>query len=241
MPGVTISAGYGAGGSVVAARVAQLLDVPLLDRAISSAVAAQLRVSVAEARDGAVHRSLPDRFLGVLAPLAVGVLAPSSSAAPRDLMASGDDAAWFREQAEAVMRAALSSGAVILGRAGAAAFRGEPGVLRVRLFGPAEARAAQAARIENVDEPTARRRLPEVDRARAQYVRRLYRADIDDPELFHLQIDSTVVPLEACAEVIVTAYRDSFDRERAPGPAGTAGTAGPAGCASGKEWPGPGA
>jgi hypothetical protein len=40
MPGVTISAGYGAGGSVVAARVAQLLDVPLLDRAISSAVAA---------------------------------------------------------------------------------------------------------------------------------------------------------------------------------------------------------
>jgi len=29
MPGVTISAGYGAGGSVVAARVAQLLDVPL--------------------------------------------------------------------------------------------------------------------------------------------------------------------------------------------------------------------
>jgi len=241
MPGVTISAGYGAGGSVVAARVAQLLDVPLLDRAISSAVAAQLRVSVAEARDGAVHRSLPDRFLGVLAPLAVGVLAPSSSAAPRDLMASGDDASWFREQAEAVMRAALSSGAVILGRAGAAAFRGEPGVLRVRLFGPAEARAAQAARIENVDEPTARRRLPEVDRARAQYVRRLYRADIDDPELFHLQIDSTVVPLEACAEVIVTAYRDSFDRERAPGPAGTAGTAGPAGCASGKEGPGPGA
>jgi cytidylate kinase len=241
MPGVTISAGYGAGGSVVAARVAQLLDVPLLDRAISSAVAAQLRVSVAEARDGAVHRSLPDRFLGVLAPLAVGVLAPSSSAAPRDLMASGDDAAWFREQAEAVMRAALSSGAVILGRAGAAAFRGEPGVLRVRLFGPAEARAAQAARIENVDEPTARRRLPEVDLARAQYVRRVYRADVDDPELFHLQIDSTVVPLEACAEVIVTAYRDSFDRERAPGPAGTAGTAGPAGCASGKEGPGPGA
>jgi cytidylate kinase len=233
MPGVTVSAGYGAGGSVVAARVAQLLDVPLLDRAISSAVAAQLRVSVAEARDGAVHRSLPDRFLGVLAPLAVGVLAPSSSAAPRDLMASGDDAAWFREQAEAVMRAALSSGAVILGRAGAAAFRGEPGVLRVRLFGSAEARAAQAARIENVDEPTARRRLPEVDRARAQYVRRLYRADIDDPALFHLQIDSTVVPLEVCAGLIVTAYRDSFDRQRPPRPAGAAETAGPAGCASG--------
>ena len=62
------------------------------------------------------------------------------------------------------MRTALDSGAVILGRAGAAAFRHEPNVLRVRLFGPAEARIAQAGRIENVDERTARRLLPEVDR-----------------------------------------------------------------------------
>jgi hypothetical protein len=59
MPGVTISAGYGAGGSVVAPHVARLLDLPLLDRAISSRVAAQLHVSVQEAEGGAVRRSLP--------------------------------------------------------------------------------------------------------------------------------------------------------------------------------------
>jgi cytidylate kinase len=207
MPGVTISAGYGAGGSVIAPRVARLLDLPLLDRAISSQVAAQLQVSIREAQAGAVRRSLPDRFLITLAPLAIGVLAGGSGAAARDLAGSPDGAAAFREQAEAVMRAALASGAVILGRAGAAAFRGEPGVLRVRLFGPAPARAAQATRIEEVDEPTAQQRLPEVDGARAQYVRRLYHADIDDPDLFHLQIDSTLVPLETCAELIAAAYR----------------------------------
>jgi cytidylate kinase len=210
MPGVTISSGYGAGGGVVAAEVARLLDVALLDRAISSSIAAQLRVSVHEAEGGALRRSLPDRFLGVLAPLAVGVLAASSNAAPRDVTASADEAAWFRDRAEAVMRAALADGAVILGRAGAAAFRSEPGVLRVRLFGPPAARIVQAARIEDVDEPTARQRLPEVDRARAQYVRRLYRADIDDPSLYHLQIDSTTVPLDACAGLIATAYRACF-------------------------------
>ena len=58
------------------------------------------------------------------------------------------------------MREALAPGAVILGRAGGAAFSKEPGVLRVRLFGPPEARIAQAARIENVDLLTARQRLP---------------------------------------------------------------------------------
>jgi cytidylate kinase len=87
-------------------------------------------------------------------------------------------------------------------------------VLRVRLFGPAEARIAQAARIEHTDEATARQRLPEVDRARAQYVRRLYRADIDDPDLFHLQIDSTALPLEACAGLIASAYRAGLKNAR---------------------------
>jgi cytidylate kinase len=80
-------------------------------------------------------------------------------------------------------------------------------VLRVRLFGPADARIAQAIRFGDINEPTARQRLAEVDRARAQYVRRLYRADIDDPNLFHLHIDSTAIPLETCAEMIVSAYR----------------------------------
>lgn len=207
MPGVTISAGYGAGGSMIAPEVARQLGLPLLDRAISSHVAAQLRVSVPEAEGGVIKRSGAGRFLAVLAPLAGGVLGAGTDCAPPEASPPPDDAALFREQAEAIMRKALVTGAVILGRAGGAAFRDEPGVLRVRLFGPEEARIAQAARIEDVDAAMARQRLPEVDRARAQYVQRLYGVDIDDPDLYHLQIDSTVVPVDACADLIAAAYR----------------------------------
>jgi cytidylate kinase len=207
MPGITISAGYGAGGSIIAPQVARQLGLPLLDRAISSHVAAQLRVSVQEAEGGVIKRSGPGRFLAVLAPLAGGVLGAGTDCAPPEAFPPPDDAALFREQAEAIMRKALVTGAVILGRAGGAAFRDEPGVLRVRLFGPEEARLAQAARIEDVDEATARQRLPEVDRARAQYVMRLYGFDIDDPELYHLQIDTTAMPIEAGVGLITAAYR----------------------------------
>jgi cytidylate kinase len=207
MPGVTISADYGAGGSVVAPAVARQLGLPLLDRAISSHVAAQLRVSVQEADGGMIRRSGLGRFLAVLAPLAGGVLGAGTDCAPPEAIPLPDDAAVFREQAEAIMRKALETGAVILGRAGGAAFRDEPGVLRVRLFGQEEARIAQAARIEDVDAATARQRLPEVDRARAQYVRRLYSLGIDDPDLYHLQIDSTAMALDACAGLIAAAYR----------------------------------
>jgi cytidylate kinase len=206
MPGVTISAGYGAGGSVIAPRVAEQLGLPLLDRTISSHVALQLHVSVPEAETGAIRRSLTDRFFAVLAPLAGGALSAGNDAT-LFWTTSPDAAPMFRAQAEEVMRGALDTGAVILGRAGGAAFRGEAGVLRVRLFGPADARIAQATKIEGIDKDTARQRLPEVDGARAQYVRRLYGADIDDPALYQLQIDSTALPLDACAALIVAAYQ----------------------------------
>jgi cytidylate kinase len=206
MPGVTISAGYGAGGSVIAPEVARRLGLPLLDRAISARVAAQLHVSVTEAEVGTLKRSRADRFLALLTPLAGGVLGAGTDAAPPNADAPPEEGDLFRDQAEAIMRAALVSGAVILGRGGAAAFCTEPDMLRVRLFGPPERRAAQAARIENIDAATARQRVVQVDGARAQYVRRLYGVSIDDPQFYHLQIDSTVVSLDACVDLIANAY-----------------------------------
>jgi cytidylate kinase len=205
MPGVTISAGYGAGGSVIAPRVAERLGYPLLDRAISSRVADQLHVSEDEARCGEKKRSVVEKFFGVLAPMAGGVIGLDAEGPPAPLPA--DDAELFRERAEAIIRQALPSGAVVLGRAGAAALAEEPNVLRVRLFGPEAARIKQAAQIQGIDEAEAACRLPEVDQARAHYVQRLYGRDIDDPALFHLQLDSTVIRPAGCVEVIATAYR----------------------------------
>jgi cytidylate kinase len=205
MPGVTISASYGAGGSLVAPKVAELLGLRLIDRAISSTVAMQLQVSVAEAQQGEARRSAAERFFGVLAPL-TGVSSPPTQPG------LAEDAAAFREHTERLMREALATGVVILGRAGAVALRDEPRVLRVRLFGPPAARIQQAAEVEAVPVETAQQRLAEVDQARAQYVRRLYHADLDDPQLYHLQLDSTVLPLDSCAELIGTAYRAMLGR-----------------------------
>lgn len=207
MPGVTIASSYGTAGSVIAPAVAKELGLPLVDRAISVQVAARLDVSEAEAEAARAYRSLADRFLSLLAPLAGGVLGAGTDAAPGESIPNMDEAEAFREQAEQVMRAALATGAVILGRAGGAAFRQEPGVLRVRLFGSEPARRKHAMRFEQIDEHTAALRMRQVDDAREQYVRRLYHCSVDDPSLYHLQIDSTVLAPQACAAMIATAYR----------------------------------
>ena len=204
MPAVTISAGYGAGGSPVARAVAERLGYPLLDRAISSAVAERLQVTPAEAEEGSVKRSFVERFFGVLAPqVGGGVLEPADGGMS---VLPAQEAAQFREQAEAIVREALPGGVVVLGRAGSAMLSGNTDVLRVRLFGPKAARAAHAAQAEGIDVETAAKQLPGIDRARAHYVRRLYECDIDDPALYHLQLDSTALPLDACVDVIVRAY-----------------------------------
>jgi hypothetical protein len=205
MPGVTISAGYGAAGSVIAPALAERFGYRLLDRAISSQVAEQLHVTVEEAQTGVKSRPLVERFFGVLAPMVGGVIGLGENPED-DAPIPGDDATTFRQQAETIMQAALTDGAVILGRAGAAALQDRTDVLRVRLFGPIPARVAQAALLEGIDPASAAKLLPEVDRARAQYVRRLYHRDIDDPELFHLHLDSTALPLHACVEIIASAY-----------------------------------
>ena len=206
MPAVTISAGYGAGGSVIARALAERLGYRLLDRAISSRVADQLHVTVDEAVTGAMKRSLVERFFGVLAPLAGGVIGLSEDPAESAPLAV-NDAAEFRKLANAIMLDALPGGAVILGRGGAADLRLRPDVLRVRLFGPKDARIDQAARLEDIDRETAAMRLREVDQARAYYVRRLYGCDIDDPFLYHLHLDSTQLSPAVCVDTIAAAFQ----------------------------------
>jgi cytidylate kinase len=208
MYGVTITGDYGAGGSYVAPAVAAALGLPMLDRAISTDVAAALHVSVQEATGGQLKRSLVGRFFGVLAPLSAGVLGAGTDAAPPDAdFVRADDAEIFRDQAESIMRAALASGAVIHGRAGAAAFCHEKQVLHVRLVGALDARIAQGAALEHVSIDEARRAQPQVDQARAHYVRRLYNVRIDDPTLYDLLIDSTRLNLDSCVDLIVQAYK----------------------------------
>ena len=45
------------------------------------------------------------------------------------------------------------------------------------------------------------------DKARAAYVRRLYRVDPADTSLYHMVIDSTAIHLDTVIELILTAAR----------------------------------
>jgi cytidylate kinase len=199
-PLVTLSAPYGAGGSYVGPRLAERLGVAFVDRAIPSEVARRLAVPLAEAvrRDEAIG-SLFDRIVRMLAP--VGAAYGARPIEPEAL----DEQAYRLATEEVIREEAGTRGGVILGRAGALVLAGVAGALHVRLFGPEDARVEQAMRLDRIERDEARERMEENDRAREAYVRHFYGADPSDLRHYHLALDSTVLALDACVDLIAEA------------------------------------
>jgi cytidylate kinase len=197
---VALSASYGAGGSRVGPEVAERLGVPFLDRVIPMAVAQRMDVPFDEAvaHDERMSSSWLERMLSSFVAL--------DTSTPAPVVAEAFSSDEFRRTTEAVIvEQAQTGGGVILGRGAAVLLRDDRRVLRVRLDGPPEFRVRQAMALQGLDEETARQGLPKLDRTHAAYLRHFYNADINDPGLYNLMIDSTSIPLGVCAELIVRA------------------------------------
>jgi cytidylate kinase len=197
---VTISASYGAGGSVVGPAVADRLDVEFLDRPLTAAETQQVGDAAGE---GATE---DERTEGILERLLSGFAQLSEVFNP-DLVVTRDQR--VRQRAEERLHAfEAESGGVVLGWGSALIL---PNAFHVRLDGPIEARLRQAMKIERLlDKETARRRQYETDRIRTNYMRRLYGVDVRDPCLYHLVIDSTAIPLAAAVDLIANATKAFF-------------------------------
>ncbi len=199
---VAISAAYGAQGGLVGPALAQGLGVPFVDRALSHRVAGALDVSVEEADRmwEPSDTTFIERFLSSFRGLDMG--APVGP--PPQANSLGD---FHRATAAAVLEQAATGEGVILGRGAVVALREQPHVLRVRLSGPQRPRLALAMKLTGLDERAASATLRRLDRYHADYVREFYDVDIDDPALYHLALDATAIPTEACVDLIELAVR----------------------------------
>ena len=198
---ITVSASYGAGGSVVAPALAERLGLPFLQRVTTSEghVAepgpCDEQLTAEEVKATPVHRLLA-HFTQAM-PAGPTQSPPSTHHQDEHLRGRGE---------AGIQRFLAAGGGVILGRA-AAVVLGQDRGYHVRLDGPADRRVVQGAVVENISEEEARARLRAADKARTAYVRRLYRTEPADPSLYHLVIDSTAIPLDTVIELILAAAR----------------------------------
>jgi cytidylate kinase len=198
---ITVSASYGAGGSVVAPALARRLGLPFLQRVTTSEGhpaepgPCDEQLTEEEIKATPMHRLLAS-FTQAM-PVGPTQSPPSAHHQDQHLRGHGE---------AGIHRLLAGGGGVILGRA-AAVVLGKDRGFHVRLDGPAGLRVSRGAEIEGISVAEAQVRLRAADKARTAYVRRLYRTDPADPSLYHLVIDSTAVPLDTVIELILVAAR----------------------------------
>jgi len=202
---VTVSATYGALGSVIAPRLADALGLRFLDRTISASAA--IAESPSDEERAAVP---PSRWIASLAQLAAAV--PGQPTADYGASVHLGD---MRTEATAIVTNAAAEGRIlILGRAAAVVLAGRPMAFHIRLDGPVDIRVERAKSLEGIDDAEARRRCEATDRMRELYVRRLYQRDAQDSRLYHLVLDTTACSLDDTIAVLRVAA-EAFWRQSA--------------------------
>jgi hypothetical protein len=204
---LTISATYGAGGSVIAPAAAARLRLPFFDRLLHGPDTRRAEAIMERLSDEERRHAPPGRLAATLAHLSAGLGIPvpdERDLNPREVLR--------RSVTASISNIVASGGGVILGRGGAVVLAGQPLAFHVRLDGPPERRLRQGMEIEGADEQAARTHQADADRAWSQFVQRVLDRDPADGRLYQLVLDSTVVPLDTCAEVIAAAAAAYWER-----------------------------
>jgi cytidylate kinase len=204
---VTLFESYGSGGRDVGARVADALGLPLHEQAFSSEEI-EAAMSVRESR-GLLTRVF-NALGGSYASIAGGEPPSNLLVAQQE----GDSYELVAANTRYVEEAAREGG-VIMGRNGAFILADLPGALHVRLDGPVEQRIARAAEESGVDRKRAAKRQQLEDQVRADMSIEFYGWDPREVDRYHLVLNTGLLDLDTCADIIVQAARAKALRQRA--------------------------
>ncbi|HLH21869.1 MAG TPA: cytidylate kinase-like family protein [Chloroflexota bacterium] len=209
MPVVTVSRQFASGGGEVAQEVARRLGAAFIDREIIDEVARRLGVP------GEVVEEKDERGETLVARLARSLrLSYPDLAMPPEITTalfadydSFDDLPYAEVIEQVIREVARSGNAVIVGRGGAYILKDEPNTLHVHVFAPFAQRVRSIQASEGLDQAAAERLVQDTDRARARYVKHLFKTDWEALGHYHLLVDCGRLGNTAAADLIVEAAR----------------------------------
>ncbi len=175
----------------------RLLGWPVYDHELVEKIAEEtgLRVSLLESVDerhrGWLHEAM-EQFMSV----------PNLS-----------ESAYVRHLVETILSLA-THGECVLVEHGAAQILPAASTLRVRLIARLEDRIAQISRRFNLHGRDAVRKLEEIDRERARFIRESFQRDVNDPASYDLLLNTSRWSVAECANIIVDALRGLQVRSR---------------------------
>lgn len=104
---------------------------------------------------------------------------------------------------QSIMRSAVKKGnMVIAGRGGQALFQDTPDVYHVRIIAPLDIRIQNVMAVEKVDSAEAKKMIKKHDSAAESYLKSTYKIDWNNPDLYHLILNSHKLDVEAAVKAI---------------------------------------
>lgn len=203
---VTITRQYGAGGSLVAQRVAEGLGWTVIDNEFVGEVAkrAGLPPETVAAREERAP-SLLERLARTLAVSAPEMFVPGAAATGEP-----DEEALLRIT-ERVIAEAASHGRVVLVGRGATGYLATAGeaaqVLHAYIVAPRDVRIRTIMSRLGIGEDEAARTVHDIDAARERYLERYYGRRRDDASNYHLVVNTAWLGYDGAADLIVELAR----------------------------------
>lgn len=190
-PALTISRQRGTRGKQLAGHLAHELAYGLFDREIIDYVAHHMgvRSELVESLDEHDRSEMEFWF--------------------RNLMSQRvfDHDAYAKALGEVIKALSLQGGVVILGRGGNFMLQRENHAYHVRLVAPIEFRVQTLQEQEGMNERDAHHEIEQTDKARANFVKRYFHQDINDPCAYDLTINMAHTQLDPAVKIITSALR----------------------------------
>ena len=200
---ITISRMYGAGGSDVAARVAQALGWPLFDNAVVDRVSTRLGLTPAEVkqRDERIP-SMAERIATTMTMSAPEMMPPM----PRRPTPTPEQ--LVLEATRRVIEDAVQQGpAVFVGRGAQSLLAARPDALHVFCYATREFLVRYAIEHRRVAPNDAERTVVQMNREREAYVKRNFNRNWLEPANYHLWLNTGWLGMDTAAELVVEAAR----------------------------------
>ena len=196
---ITISRQFGSGGHTVAKEVAEKLNIPLYDSELITEVAKKSGLSEEFIRQNEEYASHSNSFLYQIAMSAIGT--------------NGYPSVYqqlYDAQTKVIEELAEREECVIVGRCADYILRNRTDALHVFIHADKAHRAEHILQQYGPTEKTTEQRMKEKDDKRRNYYRFHTNREWGLCEHYHLSLDSGLLGIEKCVDLIVTAAIDDF-------------------------------
>jgi len=208
---LSISRQFGAGGKTLGQRVAQRLGYEFVDETLLHKVAEEANVSLKWVEG--VQREAGGRLMRILS-----TIVPSSFI-DRHLGESGsdfDEKRYVEFLTRIVEDLAAEDNVVILGRGSQFILRHTPATLRVLLVAERADRIKFMERNYNLTADRAESMVNRESRKRERFLGNFYKGNPNDPSLYHMVINTSLLSLDAADEQITELVLGAVDATAEP-------------------------